>query len=254
MRIKFNKEIEFFFKKLFFSETYLLKKKIERLILNNKNKEEEELSLIKDLIQPGTDVIDVGVYQGIYSYEMAKYSRIVHSFEPNPIIYDYLNRNLKKIIRNMKLYNFALSDNSKKAYLKVPIRNKKSNKNIYENYYKMGRATIHKNNFIESYEKFIVQTKKIDDIDLNFKVSLIKIDVEGHEMEVIRGATNLIKKYHPTLIVEIEEKYSKNSVKNTIEKINSLGYEAFFLEDSVLKSVKILKNFNLYRNFIFKKI
>ena len=33
---------------------------------NNKNKEEEELSLIKDLIQPGTDVIDVGVYQGIY--------------------------------------------------------------------------------------------------------------------------------------------------------------------------------------------
>ena len=40
---------------------------------------------IKDLIKPGTDSIDVGVYRGVYSYEMSKYSKTVHSFEPNPV-------------------------------------------------------------------------------------------------------------------------------------------------------------------------
>ena len=49
MRIKFNKEIEFYLKKIFFSKKYLLKKRLERSIKNN---DENELKLVKDFILP----------------------------------------------------------------------------------------------------------------------------------------------------------------------------------------------------------
>ena len=73
MRIKFNKEIEFFFKKIFFSQSYLLKKRLKRSIKNN---EENELKLIKNFIIPGTDSIDIGVYRGVYSFLMSKFSQM----------------------------------------------------------------------------------------------------------------------------------------------------------------------------------
>ena len=93
MRFKFNKKIEFFLKKNFLPQSYLFKKRIKRSI---KNKDEKEIKLLKEIIIPGTDTIDVGVYRGVYSYEMAKYSKIVHAFEPNPVIFNdiissYLN-------------------------------------------------------------------------------------------------------------------------------------------------------------------
>ena len=60
MRLKFNKEIEFFIKKFFFSESFLLKRRLERSI---KKKDENEIELLKRFIKPGTDSIDVGVYR-----------------------------------------------------------------------------------------------------------------------------------------------------------------------------------------------
>ena len=94
MRIKFNKEIEFYLKKIFFSQKYLLKKRLERSIKNN---EENELKLVKDFILPGTDSIDIGVYRGVYSFQMSKFSKTVHAFEPNPIIYENLQKNFEDV-------------------------------------------------------------------------------------------------------------------------------------------------------------
>ena len=60
MRIKFNKEIEFFFKKYFLPKTYLLKKRIKRSIKKN---DEHEIKLVKDFIK--TD-IQLGEQHYIY--------------------------------------------------------------------------------------------------------------------------------------------------------------------------------------------
>ncbi len=149
MRLKFNKEIEFFFKKFFFPEGFLLKRRLQRSIKRN---DEQEINLVKKFIKSGTDSIDVGVYRGVYSYEMSKYSEKVHSFEPNPIIFKYINKNLKKFIKNIHLYNFALSNQNKTINLKIPIRNSNSNKEIFEEYYEMGKATIHNENNFENYK------------------------------------------------------------------------------------------------------
>ena len=248
MRLKFNKEIEFFFKKFFFPEGFLLKRRLQRSIKRN---DEQEINLVKKFIKSGTDSIDVGVYRGVYSYEMSKYSEKVHSFEPNPIIFKYINKNLKKFIKNIHLYNFALSNQNKTINLKIPIRNSNSNKEIFEEYYEMGKATIHNENNFENYENFEIQTKTIDELSFDNKISFIKIDVEGHELEVIEGAKNTIKKDKPILLVEIEKQYTKKEVAESINFINSLGYKSYFFDKKDLKSTNELNNLDLFNNFIF---
>lgn len=248
MRLKFNKEIEFFFKKFFFPEGFLLKRRLQRSI---KRSDEQEINLVKKFIKSGTDSIDVGVYRGVYSYEMSKYSEKVHSFEPNPIIFKYINKNLKKFIKNIHLYNFALSNQNKTINLKIPIRNSNSNKEIFEEYYEMGKATIHNENNFENYENFEIQTKKIDELSFDNKISFIKIDVEGHELEVIEGAKNTIERDKPVLLVEIEKQYTKKEVAESINFINSLGYKSYFFNKKDLKSTTELNNLDLFNNFIF---
>ena len=248
MRLKFNKDIEFFFKKFFFPEGFLLKRRLQRSIKRN---DEQEINLVKKFIKSGTDSIDVGVYRGVYSYEMSKYSEKVHSFEPNPIIFKYINKNLKKFIKNIHLYNFALSNQNKTINLKIPIRNSNSNKEIFEEYYEMGKATIHNENNFENYENFEIQTKKIDEFNFDNKISLIKIDVEGHELEVIEGAKNTIERDKPVLLVEIEKQYTKKEVAESINFINSLGYKSYFFNKKDLKSTTELNNLDLFNNFIF---
>ena len=231
MRFKFHKEIEFFLKKFFFPEPVLLKRRLERSI---KNKDENEIDLLKRFIKPGTDSIDVGVYRGVYSYEMSKYSKKVHSFEPNPLIFKYINKNLKKISNNIDLYNFALSNENKVSNLRIPIRNKKINKENYEEHYLMGRATVHELNNFQDYEKFEITLKKIDDFNFDNEISFMKIDVEGHEMEVIEGGKLFIKKNKPVLLVEIEERHSKKNIHHSIDYINGLGYNSYFYDENYL--------------------
>jgi predicted RNA methylase len=94
MRIKFNKELEFIIKGLFLPEKYLLKKRLKRAIKNNY---ESELLILDKIINKNLDSVDVGVYRGVYSYKISQITKHVHAFEPNPLIYPYLKKNLKKI-------------------------------------------------------------------------------------------------------------------------------------------------------------
>ena len=247
MRIQNFKKIEFLLKKLL-PKKYQFKKRIERSI---KNLDEPEIKIIKDLIKQGTDTIDVGVYRGVHSYEMSKYSVNVHAFEANPIIYKDLVDTLPLIKKNIKLYNFALSDKSGETIIKIPIRNKEADKKNYEEYFKMGLATIHQNNNFDSFEEFNVNSKKIDDFKFENIISFIKIDVEGHEMEVIKGGVDLINKFKPSLMVEIEEKHSKKPILETINFISNIGYKVFCLKDKELVNIEMIDNLRIFNNFIF---
>ncbi len=251
MRIKFNKEIEFFLKKNFLPQDYLLKKRLERSIKNN---DEEEIKLVKNFISPDTDSVDIGVYRGVYSYEMSKYSKLVHAFESNPILFNNIEKNLKKIIKNIKFYNYALSDKEELVSLKVPIRNKSYNKNNFEEYFQMGKATIHGKNKINEFESFDIKSKQLDKFNFTNRISFIKIDVEGHEAEVIKGSEKTIKNNKPILLIEIEEQYTQKKVVDTLRYINSLGYNSFYFKNNKLNSTKTLNDLNSFNNFIFKPL
>ena len=219
MRIKFNKEIEYFIKKNFFPESFILKK---RLIRSIKKGYDQEISLLNKVINKNLDSIDVGVYRGVYSYQMSKLSSHVHSFEPNPLIYPYLEKNLKKIIKNLTLYNIALSDKSEIVDLKIPNRFKILNKNNYEERFKLGLATIHNENLLENnkFSLFRVRAEKLDNLIKKDNIGFIKIDVEGHEVQVLEGGRDTIKRDLPTILIEIHE-YEESKVPLLLKE---LGY------------------------------
>ena len=87
------KDLEFIIKKLFFSESYLLEKRLKRAIKNNY---EKELQIIDRFADKTKDALDIGVYRGVYSYKLSQNFKQIHSFEPNPLLYPYLKKTLKK--------------------------------------------------------------------------------------------------------------------------------------------------------------
>ena len=72
-----KKDIEFLIKKLFFSERYLLKKRLRRAI---KKEYEKELKIVDKFANKSKDALDVGVYRGVYSYKLSQNFKNIHSY------------------------------------------------------------------------------------------------------------------------------------------------------------------------------
>ena len=242
------KDIEFFLKNIFFSEKFLLEKRLKRAIKNNY---EKELSIIGNFTDKNKEAVDVGVYRGVYTYKLSKEFKHVHAFEPNPLIYPFLEKNLTKIVKNMTLKNLALSDSNGDVNLRIPSRSKSIFKTNYEEIYKLGCATIHEGNKIDNKNNFKVKKIKLDDLLEGKNISFVKIDVEGHEREVITGSKKIIKKNKPVLLVEIEERHNNLSILDTIEFIKNFGYNSYFVADGNIKDIKKLKDINSENNFLF---
>tara|TARA_B100000686_G_C16687111_1_gene915467 strand:+ start:571 stop:1332 length:762 start_codon:yes stop_codon:yes gene_type:complete len=250
MRIKYSKEIEYIAKKILLPEKFLLKRRLQRAIDNNY---EIELGILNKIVNKNLESIDVGVYRGVYTYKLAEISKHVHSFEPNPLIFPYLEKHLKKIVKNVTLYNTALSDKKNEVDLKIPKRFNTINKNDYEQKYKLGCATIHEKNMLEDKEYITkkVKTDTLDELLKDKKIGFIKIDVEGHEKNVLMGSKNLISQCKPNMLVEIEERHTNEKVANIINFINSFGYKSYYCNESDLVSTDKLSNYNIKHNYIF---
>ncbi len=242
-----RKDLEFILKKII-PEKYLLKKRLKRAIEKNY---EKELEIINQFADKSKDALDIGVYRGVYSYKLSQNYNLVHSFEPNPLLYPYLKRNLKKIINNIKLYNLALSDKNGETRLKLPIRNNSIFNTNIEELYQLGAASIHPENKFEKFREVVVKMKKLDDLKIDNKIGFIKIDVEGHELEVVEGAINTIMNNKPILLVEIEKRHTQKPVLKSINSIKKMGYKCFFVRDKNLIPVEKLENTNTENNYYF---
>ena len=97
---------------------------------------------------------------------------------------------------------------------------------------------MHPNNKIDNYKKVPIKMKKLDDIEIRNKIGLIKIDVEGHEKNVIQGGIETVKNNKPVLLVEIEERHTKTSITEIITFINSIGYKAFISKENDLIEIE----------------
>lgn len=82
-----------------------------------------------------------------------------------------------------------------------------------------------------------VETVRLDD-QPHRNVGFIKIDVEGHELEVLEGAEQLIRRDHPVLLVEIIDWNGNHPWRESVLRFTHLGYSAFMLVDGRLTSVE----------------
>ena len=124
-------------------------------------------------------------------------------------------------------------------------------KDNIEELFQLGAATMHPKNKIDNYKKVPVKTKKLDDIEIGNKIGLIKIDVEGHERNVLQGGIETVKNNKPVLLVEIEERHTKIPITETINFIKSIGYKGFISKENNLLEIDKVSNLKKENNFFF---
>jgi FkbM family methyltransferase len=174
--------------------------------------------------------IDVGANQGQYSYYMTKFSRNVIAFEPNTDLWGNLRRLLG---RDFHLEAAALSRKSSKAMLRVDRSN-------------TGISTIEEKNDLTCAKDVaaivsrVVDTKPLDSFNYS-DVSMIKIDVEGHEEAVIEGARDTIQRNRPILIIESENRHNFGAPRRLADTFLTLEYLVYYLKDRRLLEYSTLR-------------
>jgi FkbM family methyltransferase len=176
--------------------------------------------LVRNNIQTtGRTIIDIGANNGSFAVDFAHLvgdKGNVYSFEPQRIIFYQLCGNVfMNGIDNVHCYNLAIGDSDTDIQVQKP--NYFQNGNVNFGDVKVGKV---------EGESVSVQQRRLDYFDFN-DVVFIKIDVQGYELNVIKGAENTIRKHRPYLFVEFEDdllQEAGTSEKELQEKIESLGY------------------------------
>ena len=178
---------------------------IDRAIILNKTYELEEINILTRLIRNNsvTKFIDIGAYCGFYSFHFAKQNLEVLAFEPN---YEALLKIKKTINQNKNLENkisifpYGLSNINSKMKMRSMVKH---------GYVQTGGSgiTFEKISQNKSYKIYEAEFKVGDEILKFSKDNLvIKIDTEGHELNVLKGIQNLLTSNNCTIQIEIFEK------------------------------------------------
>ena len=149
----------------------------------------------------GDAVIDIGAYYGDSAIWWAKeFESNVVAFEPLPEAFKELTENLtlNHVKDKVVAYNVALGSGEKITGGK-------------------GKGTM----FNYADKEQTLETKRLDDFKFK-KVDIIKIDVEGFEYEVLQGAVDTIRRFHPKLILETHSTVLRQKCDSLLK---DLGYE-----------------------------
>lgn len=175
-------------------------KNIARKTLNflhldiTKNLEYDRLTkvIIKKNLEQSSNCIDVGCHKGeIMDFFLTYSPKGQHfGFEPIPFYYNKLKKKYKE---KVNIYPFALSDKNGSANFQF-VKNAPAYSGLKRRKYDIENPDI---------ETIQVELKKLDDIiPDNVNIDFIKIDVEGAELQVLKGAETLLSKNKPIILFE----------------------------------------------------
>ena len=186
----------------------------------------EEIALIKQYVNKDSICLDIGANIGSFTVFLASIARHVYAFEPEPNNFKQLEENTTYFgspinsstshLNNIKIVNYAVSDKLGINTLHMcPTDN--------------GMHRLYNSKWCDGGEQIEVKTTTIDFFTNNNKISFIKIDVEGWEYHVIKGATNTIKRDHPVIMMEWHPPSLEEAGTNPREfydfMIKELGYQ-----------------------------
>lgn len=218
---------------------------------------DDEISLITRHITNCRRAIDIGANMGLYSFTFSKFCKQVEAFEPNfnctKMLHAYADRK-----KNVKVYNVGLSNKNGNSVLYIP---KIENRNTLN----AGLGSV--NDPGGERAKMQIELRCLDDYNFN-NVGFIKIDVEGHELEVLNGATKTIQKNKPIIFIEIEQRHLKGKkIDQVINFILSFGYEGSYYQNRNFHHIKYFSyeehqlpylndpySPNYVNNFLFKPL
>ena len=175
--------------------------------------------------------LDIGANIGNHAVFISDLFHKVYAFEPNARTFELLRFNSRD--RNIRPFNFGLSDENTVAQ-------------FLQNTANIGGSHILPSDRSDSEGSLSIELKRLDDIDelKNADISIIKVDVEGHEAKVLSGGIKLLQKNKPIILFEQTPDEIQNGTSETIEILIDLGYEFYVSR----------KNFEFGRSMIGKSI
>jgi FkbM family methyltransferase len=156
---------------------------------------EPELALLHRLGPNSGTAIDAGANEGLFTYRLSRLYNRVHAFEINPELAGRLQR---LVSSNVSVYPIGLSCREGSNTLHTPY---------YHGRPLYGWASLESWNCptAERYTESAVSVRPLDSFDLD-EVSFIKVDVEGHELELLSGARRTIRRNRPIVLIEVKER------------------------------------------------
>lgn len=195
-------------------------------VLNGETVWEQHLvDLFAKHIRPGWNAVDMGANLGLHTLALAKLARLgelVFAFEPHPEIFPVVEANCAAH-PNVRLFRLAVSDSLREVHM-PPLAGAEN---------KAGLAVREES----SLQSHTVATVTLDSLELP-RIGLMKIDVEGHELECLRGAEQTIRRDKPVLVVEIMGGHDIRTaspevaaeIQRRVDWVCSLGYYASQIE------------------------
>lgn len=185
---------------------------------------DEILDSLKTII--GTDgiVIDVGAQVGLMSIGFAQFAKKVISFEPNPAAFEVLDRNTE-IYKNIQPYNLACSTEegvfefhySDEGFCNGGFASHCSKGiGVTGHIIPMDVYGVNLSDFLKSYHANDIKN-----------ITLIKIDAEGFDKEILKTISPILLEIKPTIITEMYSGLVEGEAMDLISTIQNLSYEIY---------------------------
>jgi FkbM family methyltransferase len=190
--------------------------------------EPEVVRSIQDHVHSGMRVLDIGAQSGFYSLVLSRLvgpEGMVFAFEPLPANFRVLEENLSlNSIQNVMIRREAVSDFSGNIRFEFPRE----------------EVSLIAGPLLESDNRgaFQVPAISLDDFarQTGQPIQFIKMDVEGAETAVLRGAVQTLKAFHPSMVVELHHDHPQDGLHPAITLLEQLGYQIEWLNEVAYRS------------------
>lgn len=194
---------------------------IWRAIRARHRDQKAELEFIRRTVTASDLVCDIGANKGSYLFWLSRWAGQVVAFEPQPDLATYLRRSFRSR-SNVTIEAKGVFSESGEQSLFIPD-DAPANASLAHT---RGRKVSIPVVSLDQY--FPAETR----------VSLLKIDVEGAELDVFRGAERVLAESGPTLLFECEARHISHSVFDVFDHLEKRGYRGRFIDGRQLCPVE----------------
>jgi FkbM family methyltransferase len=187
--------------------------------------EPEVVNVISKSVSPGMTALDLGSYGGFFTLLLSQLvgpkGRVI-AFEPLPANFRVLEENVRlNSIENVTVERLAVSSQSGEFRLDVPSLESPLLAGPFQDEDDRGTTLVP----ATSLDDYIFQKET--------RVDFIKIDVEGAEDDVLRGAQRTLATFHPTMVIELHNLENEHGLHPAVADLEKSGYELQRLSEAL---------------------